>query len=168
MPSLINRVPPGLLSLLGVKALGQNPSILPDTVQPQLELLDMYLAGNAQEAQSTTSAINLPGIWGVTTPAPGPGEMFYVQHLSVGSLVVLAAATGFRVQCAMYDVTAANKVWTLGPEVAATTGEMFFSSNYRPFILPAGYRLAAFVSHFLAGGVATQLRVAVRYVPLSI
>jgi len=167
MPSLVNRVPPGLLSLLGIKAGGQNPAILPDTLQPTLELLELYIAGNAQETLQLTSAVNLPGIWGIVSPAPGPGEIYYVERFSVGILSVLAAGTVYRVQPAIYDASAANKVWTFGPPVSAAAGEIFNCASDRPFILPAGYRLAAMVSQYTAG-TPVQMRVAARYVPLSI
>lgn len=167
MPSQVNRVPPGLLSLLGIKASGQNPSILPDTLTPTLELLDLYMAGNAQEVVASTSAVNLVGIWGVASLQPGPGELYLVERMSVSTTTALAAGTTYEVQPMLYEASTGARRYTVGPRVGATVGQVFCTASERPFIVTPGYRLGAFVS-VATLGVAQQFAVAVRYVPLTV
>lgn len=163
MPSLVNRVPPGLLSLLGIKAGGQNPSILPDVLTPTLELMELYSSANATEAAGTTSAVNLTGLWGIAALQPGPGEIFLVERMTVDLVNVLAAGTTMRVQPCFYQ----NYPYTVGLPAEAGPGEVLSVFSQRPFILPAGHRLALFASKVVLG-VAAQFRIQARYLALTI
>lgn len=167
MPSLINRVPPGLLSLLGIKALGQNPQWLPDSLQPTLELLQLYTSANAQESTYLTPAIGAAGAFVSTTAGPGPGELWLVDRMSVytnGGLPVGTTLTDVR---PIYQNTATNALTFLnGTAASATVGEQLIIGGQQ-FVLPVGCRLGAHVRS-LALGTAQQLTVCVRYVPLVI
>ena len=52
MPGGINRIPDGLQSLLGVKALGRNPQAIEDLVRPVIDLTGFYLANKTLEVAS--------------------------------------------------------------------------------------------------------------------
>lgn len=74
MPSKVNRVPPGLLSYLDIKAQGRSPDTLPDTLQAVTDLTQFYLqdrikygaellvrpAGTAVTATYNTAAMIVP------------------------------------------------------------------------------------------------------------
>lgn len=88
----VQTLPAGLLGLLGVKNAGQNPNILPDIVQPTLELLTMYALSLSQRKQET---IAKPGGAGAITKSTGAlvvpaGKYWYVweMHVGVGALGV--------------------------------------------------------------------------------
>lgn len=167
MPSLVNRVPPGLLSLLGIKAGGNNPSVLPDVLTPTLELLELYVAGNAVDGVAATSVITGLGVWGVAAFQPNPGELLYVERMSVSRTAGLAAGTTYTLQPCLYDLNTASKIFAVGPAITATAGLSLLTASERPFIVPPGYRLAAFCSQFVAGTVVS-FNVAARYTTLSI
>lgn len=167
MPSLVNRVPPGLLSLLGIKAGGQNPAILPDTLQPTLELLELYVSGNAVDVDAATSLVVNNGVWAIGTPAPGPGEIYLVERMSVTIGANLAAGTTYRVVPTISDAVTAGRVFPVGPEASATAGQRLSVGSWGGFVLPSGFRLGLFAAQVTLG-TAVQMSVAARYVPLSI
>jgi hypothetical protein len=64
-PAIVNRIPPGLLSLLGLKNTGRNPGQLSDVIGPSLEMLDWYLWSQAEAVAS-----------GAQTPSAGAQAAF--------------------------------------------------------------------------------------------
>jgi hypothetical protein len=167
MPSLVNKVPPGLLALLGIKAGGQNPSILPDTLTPTIELLELYVSGNCTEVNANTSAITNPQLWNASAlPQPGAGEMFVVERMSIAAAGTLPAATTYRLQPIIYEPTGVRH-FPVGPAVTATVNERLLSGNDRWFIVPPGYRMGI-AALAVTLGTATAFTISARYVPLSL
>lgn len=168
MPSLINRVPPGLLSLLGIKSLGVNPSLLADMVQPVLELRDLYYGVYAQEAIHTITAPAAPGIHVSNLAGPGPGEIWLVERMSIFPTVVLPAGTTYgNVSPMMYNQgTAVAHALDSGTLITITAGQTGQIGSSR-FILPTNYRLGAFIGSVTLG-TATAWYISVRYTVVSV
>lgn len=88
----IQSQPQGLLGFLQLKNLGQNPSELPDVLQPVLELRDWYLQTNSEIVSGTDAAIAAVGVSNnLIVPQ---GEYWFVHD--VGLLIQLAAGATWR------------------------------------------------------------------------
>lgn len=134
MPSLINRVPPGLLSLLGIKALGQNPSVLADILTPELDVTDLYFAAFSEQAGGTTGAITTAGTAPFSALTVPPGELWYLDRLAIVSTGALAASTTYRVAAAIYD-NAGQRLEYVDQSESFVTGDRCVCRLSRPFIL---------------------------------
>lgn len=84
MPSIINRVPTGLLSALDLKARGQNPHLLDDLVSPQIDLWPLYIAGREHAEQVVVAAPAAPWSGWVAALTVPEGEAWYVLRYNVG------------------------------------------------------------------------------------
>lgn len=103
----IQTIPPGLLSLLQLKAMGRNPTQLLDQVQPSIELRDWFFqARNFDESvlfpsipfSNTTVAARGFNSFGATAVVPN-GQWWYVTHFfGYGNLL---ATEGIRLQMAL-------------------------------------------------------------------
>lgn len=81
MPSIINRIPPGLLSMLDIKAQGENPKFLSDTVTPGMEFLPFY---ELQKYEAQVSSIIATAAVGFSAGIQVPeGQYWHVKHHSV-------------------------------------------------------------------------------------
>lgn len=157
MPSAINRVPPALLSLLDIKAGGQNPQLLADQIAPTLELLDLYLGGIATHQNgNTTAAVAAPGITAIQVVLPAPGELLVVTRGTAAPTAVLGAATTIRYRLGIYDVANSEMVYA-GPSTSGATGERPLANLCDgPVIVGPGQALAVFCEQF--AGVAPTIR----------
>lgn len=122
-PIPIQRVPPGLLDLLSMKSTGQNPTFLSGEVAPSLDLTDLYRISRFEEISGVTNAITLGGVWGSTTWAPAPGELWYVDNLSCVRGSALAAGTAYRMRLALYNVNSGALLAVSQNSVTTATGE---------------------------------------------
>lgn len=80
----LNRVPRGLQSLLGTKALGRNPQELLEAVRPTVDLTQFYLAETVIRSASGVTTLQTP-VWGdflgeLEIPA---GESWFVYNVSL-------------------------------------------------------------------------------------
>ena len=148
MPSLINAQPSGLLSILGINSVGQNPSILPDVVTPTVALDELYVQNTATVIAGSTSNIAAVGYYNALTPS-GQGEAFYVSTVAVIS-GALAAGTTYRLALAVMQTSTGNPVW-LGPESTITAGELVCMGTRGPLFVPNGYSLGLFASRVVLG-----------------
>lgn len=81
MPSTINRVPPGLLSLLDIKAQGENPRFLSDVVGPVFQFRDLYELQKTEARASAIVSVSATGFHvGIQVPE---SEYWHVLHHSV-------------------------------------------------------------------------------------
>lgn len=94
MPGEIQRVPQGLLSLLGVKGTGQNPRLFGDVVSPTLELLPFLIAPTLTAAETITAAVAAAGSGAtVTVPAREAWVLVAISaRLDTGTVAGLAGA----------------------------------------------------------------------------
>lgn len=150
MPSLINRVPPGLLSLLGIKALGQNPSVLGDLLQAHLDVTSLYLNAFADVTAATTTAFSSPGIQGPSGFTVPPGEMWVVTRACAYTSSALAAATAARVRMAVYD-TVQQRLQLVGEAASGIAGERMSCALDGPIVLTSGEAVQVYCEAFTAG-----------------
>lgn len=140
MPSIINRVPSGLLGLLGSKGTGASPQALADYVQPVLELDPYYFATTATHAAITTATLGsvafFPGVASLFGDLPmvvPSGEIWVVHHAAARS-GAMAAATDIRIQLAVIQ-NGQSTPWVLGNESEAAAGEALGSSFSCPIVM---------------------------------
>jgi len=95
MPGPINRIPQGLLSLLDVKALGRNPSLLSDQVIGTLDLFPQYELQSREVVIGQTNPL-ATGVVGFYVDTSSPertrvpeGEVWYVSNVTYQSLAAL-------------------------------------------------------------------------------
>ena len=98
----INRIPYGLLGLLGLKSLGQNPSTLLSQVSPVVPLLPFWIGGQTPNINNGSAGISASGFIGATAHTVPNGKVWFVighsAHASavVGATVTFKAAAGSR------------------------------------------------------------------------
>lgn len=155
MPSLINRVPPGLLSLLGIKAMGENPVVLSDQLQPTLELSDLYAGANAIRLNGSTGNITGTGLFQVTALQPPSGEIWVVSSCCYRTNAALAAATTIRGRAVVHDVSLGVPVYADSGTLTGTTGEQPSMGWARPVIIPPGYGVGVFIDAAIIGTAPT-------------
>jgi len=84
----IQQLPPGLLGFLQLKSQGQNPSLLADSYQPSIEMLDWLLLASNETLQVGFAAGTIGGNLASSTVnavATVPNEeWWYVHRFSVG------------------------------------------------------------------------------------
>lgn len=90
----IQRLPVGLLDLLGMQSTGDTPHVINGEVQGTMDLTDLYLTDRLTGANVATANVAAVGPI-LTTTGPAPGEMWLVYGITGSSLGALAAATGF-------------------------------------------------------------------------
>jgi hypothetical protein len=168
MPSQVNRVPPGLLSLLGIKSTGVNPTMLGEELTPTMDLTQMYAAGHAVSLFGTTGVINATGMWdgGGLTQVPA-GEFWICDSVCITSTAVLGAGTIYRGRAAVADVTG-GIIRVLGPTSGnVTQTERFATQLQGPIYVRPNETIGVFIEGFTAG-VAQAFNVSGRLLRLSI
>ncbi len=167
LPAIINRVPPGLLNLLGLKQTGRNPSSMAEFVQPIMELRDWYFAasqqvttGSAVPANSAFQAVTIP----ITVPQD---ETWYVLQLSA-LLTRDAAAVATLTAWLQYN-------WGGGPAVRASSvaessrvGARITMEGPRGLFLPPGTTFSMLIDASAAIGAAAAVNCTLLYVPLKV
>jgi hypothetical protein len=158
MPSTINRVPPGLLSLLDVKSMGVNPVQLGDQLLPVIELGNQYAAATGQLLTGTTPAAAAPGrvepSSGYSYRA-GPGELLVVSYICGRTSAALGAGVSCRFRICVYDATLGANVFG-GTVISGSVGELPQASTDRVLFVPPGFGIGVQVEQ-IAGGNATFL-----------
>lgn len=155
MPSLVNRVPPGLLSLLGIKALGVNPSVLGDELTAELDVTSLYLASNAELLGGATNTLTAPGVFPVGALLVPAGELWVVNRASAHATANLAAATTYRYRIAVYDAPN-QRIVQVGSLATGTVGERLSSAFDEPIVMPAGEQLVIFCEQATLGTAQTM------------
>jgi hypothetical protein len=153
VPQNINRVPPGLLSLLDIKSLGVNPVQLADQMSPVIDLANLYLEAVSTARIGLTATVTTVGAKSPATGfsfQPGAGEIFVITKAAVAGSVVNPAATSYRVQACVYD-NALGPVLEVGNPVSGAAGELVAASINRPLILTPGQGFGLFVASVTLG-----------------
>lgn len=145
MTGIVNRVPTGLLSILDMKARGQNPRNLSPNVDLSIEGLQLYLLQNRETRIGQTGIINAPGWWPDTSAGASPcrvpdNEYWYVWAGGYRTFVAVAAATNYRLRPAVLSIGQTVTFPTLYGG-ATTYGTGFFMDsdiNTAPFWMGPG------------------------------
>lgn len=151
MPSLINRVPPGLLSLLDIKALGQNPSFLTDSVQPTIDLSDFYARIYSSLVTDFTAIPGAVGFQAVTAFDTAPGEIIVVAGLCCIADSALAAGTSVRWTPVIADQATGRVLSQIAPETSGIAGEQPCTGTDQIVTLGPGTRLGVMISALTLG-----------------
>jgi hypothetical protein len=151
VPQLINRVPPGLLSLLGIQSTGRNPVLLADDLQPVLNLTDAYLFAQSVPFADTTAAIGATGfVSGLSSPTPPPGEIWVFSSYTVVFTVPLPAGTTYRVRPCVGE-TSSGIIVHCGEVASGTVGERPIARSGEPFYVAPGQLVGAYCESVTLG-----------------
>lgn len=159
MPSLINRIPNGLLSLLGIKSVGQNPSLLSDTVSPTLDLSAFYFTETASFLGGTTNTANLVGAWAPSNwTNTTQTETWVVNTVCSWRSAGLPAATAYKLRLGVYD-TLTGFVYASGPQASYVAGDLpavgWCSQQGSPILLRPNQSIAVLVEGVTLGTAVT-------------
>jgi hypothetical protein len=167
MASLINRVPIGLLSLLGIKALGDNPRELSNQVWPNLDLMPFYLAATTEVLNVNTLAVNANGFWGATAATTTNLKLWVVNSYTCRSVANLGAATSIRFRAAINDTTT-NRIVSVSDALSVgAAGESPICGFSQRIVMLPGYQLGIWVEQ-IALGVAPTFQISLSYTELDV
>lgn len=149
MDAPINRLPAGFLGFVDVKAMGVNPRILADRVQPIIDMRPYYTAGGRIFISSNPLAINTV----TTTPflTVPANKTWALEAMTLSTAALLGAGQSLTMCCAIIDPVG-NRMW-LGDLQTETTGGLGLARlNFpEPYIALPGYQLACITTR-IAGG----------------
>jgi hypothetical protein len=157
VPQPINRVPPGLLSLLDIKSLGVNPVQLADQMSPVIDLANLYIESISTTRSGVTATVNSTGAKSPATGfsfQPGAGEIFVLTKAAVAGSAQNPSATTYRIQACVYD-NALGPVLEVGNPVEGNAGDWVAASINRPLILTPGQGFGLFVADVTLGTAIT-------------
>jgi hypothetical protein len=146
VPGLINRVPQGFLSLLDLKAQGENAKELSPTLVSVLDALDFYLSPIRANVTGTVAPALGPNdaVAGTLLTAQ-PGEVWIVRQVSAFMAADIAAASTIELQVGWVPIVG---TWVGLGSVSGVRGpaERAVSSWGHPFLLQPGDQLGFYVS----------------------
>lgn len=155
MPQQINRVPPGLLSLLGIKSVGQNPALLSELLQPTVELLDLYTEAAIESVTATVGNVNTTGSWNFVTSGtrmrPNPGELWIVRRMTVVPTINLNAGTSYGYIAGVINSTNGGLHGVLGVHASGGPGTRPACGTEVPFIIGPASELTLWVESLTLG-----------------
>lgn len=161
MPSLVNRNPPGLLSLLGIKSGGDNPNVLGDSILPVLQVTELYLAGFAQPEAAATNAPAAPGFFAVNGPLliPGPGEILVMSGVAATAQAAIGAGVTIKYKVAITQNIVGGVFEIVSDTITATAGDIPSTGSTDVIIVPPGFTPGVYVDSITGGaGPAFALR----------
>jgi hypothetical protein len=152
----IQRVPRGLLDLLGLKGFGDNPTELEDKVRGVVDLTQLYLGDQFVSLATGTPNISANGFnvaadQVLTVPA---GTYWLVSGFVCQRSVALAAATSCSVQLGVSRLGAVSAMPLAPDERVVLTGETFSLGvcfNPGQLVLRPGDRLGCYTQKGLYG-----------------
>lgn len=155
----INRIPTGLLDLLGIKSLGQNPIDLAPQVIPVLDLVRFYgIDGlSVQENQAAQSA-DAPG--DLCSIAPSQGKMWLVASVgfrTVNPLLSTHNVTGtIQLSQGTNSFPILSTVSSPAPFAGAGITHSFRLGTNELIVVPSGWSLGGYITY--ASGFAANAR----------
>lgn len=160
MPLPINRIPPGLLSLLDIKSSGVNPLTLGDNLIGSIDLNAAYIAGLASTRFGVTLAIATTGAQAIGGGsgfnfAVGPGQLMIADKFAIRASAALGAGVAYSFRACVYDSNL-GVVVHVGPLSTGTVGDLPIAGFDGPVYVAAGYSIGMYVEDFLIGGAAFQ------------
>lgn len=165
----INRRPVGFLSLLGLQQQGVAPGTAGQTVQPVLDMLGFYLAGDLvrRNVQISIAAV---GFTGGASPLVVPfGELWIVSSFSGQSLAAVGAGNSFTASIATFDNywPSGTSGRIVGSPMAVATGQIWGAASPvgAPWIARAG--LVFGTACHVRAGAAETVELCVEYLALK-
>ncbi len=147
----INRIPPGLLSLLDANTGGQNPLSLHEELSGTVELGPQYLAASGQLRSGTTGAAAAPGRVESLLFRAQPGEILALTYAYAAPSAVLAAGVSCRFRLCIYDYGIGGNVWG-GTVISGSPTELPVASTDRVLFIPPGYGVGVMVEQMAGAG----------------
>jgi len=155
MQSPINKVPVGLLSLLGIQAVGENPKVLNDVVQPVIDLTEMYSRDPAFVLNQVTSGINATLLFSWPAVAPPQGQMWVFENLNLSVTAAIGAGTTLRGRAVVFEINALSVLHFVADDsgvISGTTGERPCAGIRGPVVVRHGQQLGFFVEAIVGAG----------------
>ena len=170
-PKTIQRLPVGLLDILGMQSTGDTPHLIADEVQPVMDLTDLYLTDRLSRSIAQTAVIAAIGfaVAGTVTPlGPAPGEQWMVYGLMTSSGALAAATQITYVMAVSRTSLAAGAQYLTRQQVVANPNIFAEGLTFeRPLILRPGDQLGIFVSQLTAAPAIAPF-VSAFYVPVRV
>ena len=174
--STINRIPDGLQSLLGVKALGRNPQEIEGAVRPTIDLTSFYLANKTLELAFGQDIIATPAADNeyATVEVPS-GEVWFLYQVGIrwgptgASLVntnvvpVLRLPTSPPSTAGLHPLTSCREFGTS----LSTAETLTMGVDMKGVVAPAGTQFSNYV-HDITSNASTTFNTSVLYVPLKV
>lgn len=146
-PQSIQRFPKGLIDLLGMRATGDTPHELGQTISGELGLKDEYLFDRLQGIRASPAvAQNANGDYTFQTMTVPSGNIWYLYGLSCEATAPAAASTiNLTLRIARNGLNVRNLI---GPTVRMTVGESYAWGEWwqSPIILGPNETLGLFAS----------------------
>lgn len=136
----INRIPPGLLSLLDANTGGQNPVSLHEELSGTVELGQQYLAASGQLRQGNTPVAAAVGRFENTLFRAQPGEILACTFAAAIPTAALGAGVSVRYKLVVYDYGLGLNIWA-GTVASGITTEYPIASTDRILFIPPGFGL---------------------------
>lgn len=161
---LINRVPRGLLSLLDLKAQGENARELSYQLTTVIEALDFYLAA-FREIVTDTETVPGTGPDGDPNLSPPAGQIWFVRQFGVFSTADLPVGATLQIMAGVVPIS--GLFIPLGNlSDRAAVGERVSSSVPDQFVLQPGEQLGYFTNVFT--GAPGNVRITASIARLSV
>lgn len=153
MPSPIQRLPPGLLSLLGIQTAGQNPQSLSDIITGTIDLGRLYLEGFALPEAAATNAPAAPGFFLVNGPLllPGPGEILLCNGISATAQAAIGAGVTMSYKLAITQNIVGGVFATFGETITAGAGAIPATGTTDLIFIPPGFSPGIYVDSITGG-----------------
>jgi hypothetical protein len=163
----IQRLPAGLLDLLGMQSTGDTPHLISGEVVPMLDLIDLYLVDRLRGTNAATANVAAPGSL-LTTVGPTPGEMWLCYGLSASSNGALAAATGYTANLLVNRPSTGFSQFITLPQAVANPALFATGVTFqKPLIMRPGDTLGIWVSA-VTGAPASGVFCTAIYVPIRV
>jgi hypothetical protein len=162
----IQRLPVGLLDMLGMQSTGDAPHVIAGEIQPTMDLTDLYLTDRLKGSNATTANVAAVGAL-LSTVGPPAGEQWMVYGLT-GNSGVLAAATAFTGNLLINRQSAGFSQFVSQPYAAANPALWAGGVSYeKPLIMRPGDLLGIWISA-ITGAPAVGVSLTAIYVPIRI
>ena len=143
-PLDIQRLPKGLIDLLGMRATGDTPHQLAQSTIAQLEVTDYYLSdrvvGLSVQPAAALAATGFSLGVGSAVPA---GEQWMVYSAAI-IVPTIAAATALKTSLVIRRAFAAYQVLVATPQIPASEGFIGGVTFERPMVMRSGDDLGCF------------------------
>lgn len=141
MPSLIQRIPWGLLAALGIKGTGRNPNELSDTVAPVIDVAGYYASPFFEIVTDTKNVQNVGDNVQLEVPA---GETWRVY--GIGAEMTPTTGTSYKLYVGFRAGGGSSRflrVQAMPAVVTAVATELITISHFfaKPIVLPPGSSL---------------------------
>jgi hypothetical protein len=153
---VVNRLPLGLLSFLGIQNGGKYPDTLLSALAPVLDLGDQYVNTNREYLTASVAVNALASSTFHTVPT---GQWWYVSHSSLFT-ATLGAGQAYGGVLSLLDAAGIVTTMLSGSVPAVSGAGAVFVNQARNFWAGPGERIGVYTTHLAAGPVNTGVSLA--------